>query len=141
MVIIDTEFLFGLSENDPKHSKIQKILEKSSKDLKVPALTIFEYILVLLSKNRSNETIIEALLIIEDIFKESDMKILELEIKQIINGLKLHSAYQFGLFDCLIAGTAIASKELLIGDDTIFQKIRELEWKNYSSYINFLEER
>ncbi|MHA1265865.1 MAG: hypothetical protein ACTSRS_11585 [Candidatus Helarchaeota archaeon] len=97
MVIIDTEFLFALNETDPKHSKIQQILEKSNKELKAPPITI--------------------------------------------NGLKLRSAYKFRLFDCLIAGTAIASKELLIGDDKVFQKIKELEWKNYSSFIKFLAEK
>ena len=135
MVIIDTEFLFALNETNPKHPKIKKILEIKNKDLKVPSAAIFEYVLVLLSKNFSNETIIEALNVLDDIFNEFDILILNLDFTQIIKGLKLRSAYHFGLFDCLIAGTAISCKEILIGDDKIFQKIKELEWNNYTKFL------
>jgi predicted nucleic acid-binding protein len=136
VVILDTEFLFGLNETDPKHSKIKEILDSKRKSLKIPSIAVFEYILVLLSKNISNETIIESLSILNDIFNEYDLKILELDLNQLIEGLKLRSAYRFGFFDCLIAGTAIASKELLIGDDKIFKNIKELTWQNYQSFIS-----
>lgn len=136
MVILDTEFLFSLNETAPKHSKIKDILDNKHQNLKIPSIAIFEYILVLLSKNISNETIIESLSVLNDIFKAYDLKILELDLNQLIEGLKLRSAYKFGLFDCLIAGTAIASNELLIGDDKIFKDIKELTWQNYQSYIS-----
>jgi len=60
---------------------------------------------------------------------------LKFNISQLIEGLKLRSAYRFGLFDCLIAGTALASNELLIGDDKIFGNIKELTWQDYQSFI------
>jgi len=91
--------------------------------------------LVLLLKNTSNETIIEALSVLTDIFNEYNLQILKLDISQLIEGLKLRSAYKFGFFDCLIAGTALASKELLIGDDKIFGEIKELPWQDYQSFI------
>jgi predicted nucleic acid-binding protein len=135
MVIVDTEFLFALNENAPKHSKISIILEKKRKNIKIPSIAIFEYILVLLSKNISNETIVESLSVLNDIFKEYELNILELDLNQLIEGLKLRGAYKYGLFDCLIAGTALASKELLIGDDKIFGSIKELTWQDYQSFI------
>jgi len=135
MVIIDTEFLFALNETDSKHPEIKNILEKKRTNLKIPSIAILEYILVLLSKNTSNETIIEALSVLTDIFNEYNLQILKLDISQLIEGLKLRSAYKFGFFDCLIAGTALASKELLIGDDKIFGQIKELTWQDYQSFI------
>ena len=135
MVIIDTEFLFALNETDPKHSKIMTILDNKRKSLKIPSIAIFEYVLVLLSRNTSNETIVESLSVLADIFNEYDLQILKLDISQLIEGLKLRSAYRFGFFDCLIAGTALASKELLIGDDNIFGNIKELIWEDYESFI------
>lgn len=135
MVILDTEFLFALNETDPKHPEIKNILEKKRSNLKIPSVAIFEYILVLLSKNISNETIIESLSVLTDIFNEYNLQILKLDISQLIEGLKLRSAYKFGFFDCLIAGTALASKELLIGDDKIFGQIKELTWQDYQSFI------
>jgi len=134
-VVIDTEFLFALNETDPKHSEIKVILEKKRTNLKIPSVAIFEYILVLLSKNTSNETIIEALTVLTDIFNEYNLQILKLDLSQLIEGLKLRSAYKFGFFDSLIAGTALASKELLIGDDKIFGQIKELTWQDYQSFI------
>ena len=111
------------------------LLEKKRTNLKIPSVAIFEYILVLLLKNTSNETIIEALSVLTDIFNEYNLQILKLDISQLIEGLKLRSAYKFGFFDCLIAGTALASKELLIGDDKIFGEIKELPWQDYQSFI------
>ncbi len=135
MVIIDTEFLFALNETDAKHPEIKIILEKKRTNLKIPSVALFEYILVLLLKNTSNETIIEALSVLTDIFNEYNLQILKLDMSQIIEGLKLRSAYKFGFFDSLIAGTALAAKKLLIGDDKIFEQIKELTWQDYQSFI------
>lgn len=135
MAIIDTEFLFALNEEDPKHSKVKLLLQKKTLELKLPITAIYEFIFVLLSKKKAVETIIQSLEVIKDILNEYDIKVLEFNFQQLVAGLQIYNSYKLGLFDCLIMGTAQAFKEILIGDDRHFKVVKEIECKDYDNIL------
>lgn len=101
----------------------------------MPITAIYEFVFVLLSKGKEIEKIIESLEIVSDIMNKYDIKILEFTFPQLIKGLEFYKNYKLGLFDCLIMGTAYAFKDFLIGDDKHFKMVKEIECKNYKTFL------
>ncbi|MDI6655546.1 MAG: PIN domain-containing protein [Candidatus Hydrothermarchaeota archaeon] len=131
--VADTEFLFGMRSTDPKHIFVKRILE-SKPDLTIPSFAIFEMVVVLLSEGKSKDVIIETLELINSIIKKYNLKVMDLNIKQLTTGLTIYD--RRGLFDSLIAGCALLYDGIVIGDDEHFLGIAGLRRKTLRQYLD-----
>lgn len=133
MPIVDTEFLFGMRSTDQKHVFVKRILE-SKPELTVPSFAIFEMVAVLLSEGKNKEVVIETLELVNSIIKKYNLKVMNLDIKQLTTGLAIYN--RRGLFDSVIAGCALTYDGIVIGDDDHFLGIAGLRRKTLRQYLD-----
>ena len=144
----DTEFLFGMRSSDAKHRYVRPILDELEraypdrrKELGIPPLAIFEFVIVCMSEGKGVDAIIETLRLINDIISTYKLDIIEFKTDQIVKGLGIYRDFKGGFFDSLIAGSALAHDGIVIGDDEAFLKIPSLERKTLKQYLEELRSR
>lgn len=127
MPVVDTEIIFALSPKDPKHSLAINLL-KTSKNLFVSDTALFEFEIVLRSRGRTDEEIMDALLSINEIFKKYGVR----EVKTIDSDLlilhvEISKNYGLTFFDSLIAVSSLKVDRTIVSDDKAFDKAPDLK--------------
>lgn len=148
MPVADTEFLFGMRDSDSKHQHVKSILDEleriapdRKKELVIPPIAHFELVIVCMSENRSVDTIIQTLELIKDIASRYKLEILDFNFDQLIKGLTVYKEFERGFFDSLVAGSALAHDNLVLGDDDAFLNIPNLKRTRLAQYSSELRKR
>lgn len=126
MPIADTELLFALGTNDPRHSKVLLLL-KELKSVQAPDTAILEFQMVLKARGRTNEQIRLALLALNKAM--ADNKVSEsrtIDTALLALQIELESKYGLTYFDSLIAASALILGGDLISDDKAFDRVPDL---------------
>ncbi|MHA1971705.1 MAG: type II toxin-antitoxin system VapC family toxin [Candidatus Hodarchaeales archaeon] len=127
MVIVDTFFLFSaLNINEESHEFAVEIWEKKGKSLKFPVFVLWEFILVLKSRNKSEEEIKSLLQEIKFHIQQKKSEILPMTIDQLIFGIEIftNEMKRKNFFDSLIAGCARDFNGIILSDDTHFDVVK-----------------
>ena len=148
MPVTDTEFLFGMRDSDPKHQYVKSILDEleriapdRKKELVIPPMALFELVIVCMSENRSVEVIIQTLELINDIASRYKLEILDFKVDQLVKGLTVYKQSRRGFFDSLLAGSALAHDNVILGDDDAFLNIPSLKRTKLAQYSSELRKR
>lgn len=146
--VADTEFLFGMRDCDSKHQHVKCILDEleriapdRKKELVIPPVALFELVIVCMSENKGVDIIIEILDLIKDIASRYKLEILDFSPDQLVKGLTVYKEFERGFFDSLVAGTALAYDNIVLGDDNAFLNIADLRRIGLAEYSSKLGRR
>jgi len=146
--LVDTEFLFGMRDTDPKHSHVKAILEKlertapnKRKELAIPSVALFEIVIVCLSEGKSVGVIVEILRLIEEIISLYKLEVVGFGVEHLVKGLTIYKDLKRGFFDSLMVGSALAHDKVIIGEDAAFLSIPGLARKTFVQYLEELKAR
>lgn len=146
--VADTEFLFGMRDSDPKHQHVKCILDEleritpdRKKELVIPPIALFELVIVCMSENKTVDVIIETLELIKDVASRYKLEILDFNFDQLIKGLTIYKEFERGFFDSLLAGSALAHDNVILGDDDAFLNIPNLKRTKFAQYSSELRKR
>ncbi|OLS18628.1 MAG: hypothetical protein HeimC3_49060 [Candidatus Heimdallarchaeota archaeon LC_3] len=136
MVIVDTEFLFGLRQEDKNYRQCRGIVEKKSQSLEIPGIALLEVILVMMSQQKTFAQILgflEALLELNTLYSIKEKK---MGLKELIEGIKtLESDPSISLFDGLIIGAARMDGKDILGNDPIYQELQDIKGWRFTDYL------
>lgn len=136
MVVVDTEFLFGLRKDDPRHPECRGILEKASKHLVIPGFAILEIVLVMMSQKKDNSSIrgfLESLLEIKSKYYLEERKI---GLEELVKGLEMLETYpNRSFFDAMMAGIALLTDQEILSNDAAFENILQLKAHKLKEYL------
>ena len=140
MVVVDTEFLFGLRKDDPYHPDCKIILEKGFKHLVIPGFAILEIVLVLMSQKKDNSSIRGFLESLLDIKSEYHLEERKIGLEEIIKGLEILDTYpDRSFFDAMMAGIALLTDQEILSNDGAFKNILQLRHHKLKEYLQWLE--
>jgi len=146
--VADTEFLFGMRDRDSKHQYVKCILDElervapdRKKELVIPPVALFELVIMCMSENKDVDIIIEILDQIKDIASRYKLEILDFSQDQLAKGLTIYKELERGFFDSLVAGTALAHDNIVLGDDDAFLEITGLRRIGLAEYSSKLRRR
>ncbi len=127
MPVVDTEVLFALSPNDPKHPQALRILN-SREDLGVADTSLMEFQIVLRGRGRSLMETRQALLALNRLLQEHHVE----EVKTIDTATlslqcEIELKHRLSYFDSLIAASAFHVDGKVVSDDRAFDRVLELE--------------
>ena len=131
-VLVETDFLFGLSKRDRLHSAVMKVLELHRKGrvrIRVSSAAPLEAALVLLSRGFDPSVVTRALRLMEEMLDEYRVSGYEpLTLAVVRDAVRLRSVHgQLTLFDALhMALSSQAEMPLLTADKTV-RRVMERE--------------
>ncbi|MHA2366204.1 MAG: type II toxin-antitoxin system VapC family toxin [Candidatus Hodarchaeales archaeon] len=141
MILVDTEFLFGLRKDDPHYSECRTILEKVPNQLIVPGFAIMEIVLVMMSQQKEISTIRRFLETLLSIIKQNNIKEKKIRLAEIIKGLEILESYpNKTFFDALIIGSALLTDQEILGNDPAFSNIPQLRQRKLKDFLRWLGE-
>lgn len=126
MPVADTELLFGLGDNDPRHPNVMLLLNEI-KSVQAPDTAILEFQMVLKARGRSHEQVRLAILALTKAL--ADNKISEsktIDTTLLALQTELESKYGLSYFDSLIAVSALSLDGQVISNDQAFDKVPDL---------------
>ena len=139
MVIVDTEFLFGLRKEDKNYLNCREILDKSSKNLEIPGIALLELILVMMSQKKDYKQIHGYLETIAELVNMYDLKEVKLGLHELLFGIKaLEEDPSLTFFDGLIIGTAKANQRDILGNDESYQERKDIRGWTFKNYLKKL---
>jgi len=137
-----------MRDSDSKHQHVRSVLEQleriapdRKKELVIPPIALFEIVIVCMSENKSVDVIIQTLELIKDIASKYKLEILDFNFDQLTKGLTVYKEFERGFFDSLVAGSALAHDNLILGDDDAFLNIPNLKRTTFSQYSSELRKR
>jgi predicted nucleic acid-binding protein len=127
MPVVDTDFLFALSPEDPKHGRVLKHLKKPT-GLIAPDTAMLEFQIVLRNRKREVGKVKIAMLALHEVLSRhgvreartltSDLLVLQCELEE---------KYELSYFDSLVAASALVLDHKIISDDKAFDRIPDLK--------------
>ncbi len=126
MPVIDTEVLFALNPNDPKHDAATKLL-KQNPDLKAPDTTLLEFQLVLRGRGRTAEDVSRAILSLRKVLATnhvSETKTIDTRLLALQGQIEMENHLSY--FDSLVAASALVLDEEIVTDDKAFEAVPNL---------------
>ncbi|MFQ5980984.1 MAG: PIN domain-containing protein [Candidatus Heimdallarchaeota archaeon] len=140
MVVVDTEFLFGLRKDDPHHPECKAILDKDSKHLLIPGFAILEIVLVMMSQKKDTTSIkgfLESLLEIKSQYHMEERKI---GLQEFIKGLEILETYpDRSFFDAMMASIALLTDQDILSNDSAFEKIPQLRRHKLKDFMQLFD--
>lgn len=133
MPVVDTEVLFALNPNDPKHAKALKLL-KSAKNLRCTDVAVLEFQLVLRGRGRQSTEVRDGILALSKALSEhgvEERKTLD-TIMLALQG-EIETKHELSYFDSLIAASALSVDAQIISDDAAFDRVPGLKRIGVSS--------
>ena len=124
MLIVDTEFLFGLNPADRHHNGCRKILEDLSNQLIIPGFAVFEFVLVMLSRKKNVSEARAALEALQKITLKYKVREAKIGLEEIIEGLRVLETYPTKtFFDGMMVAAALLADKEIIGNDESFENV------------------
>jgi len=127
LYIAETEFLFGLRENDKWHPQVMKILELFKEGridtLQSNTSAFLEVSLVLQAHKIHPEQIENTLFLMKQKLTEFNIEEIQLTSDDIIRLYELLRKHDVEFFDALQAAVALGENATLLTNDKIFKKI------------------
>ena len=128
MLILDTEFIFGLSSSDSRHEDVVKMLKRIKagdiKNVAVSDIAILETYIVLRNRGKTDE----AKLIFQklnEIWKEYEIKeIKTLNKNLILRQMLIEKEHGTSFFDSLMAASAEMYDHSIISNDEIYDRLK-----------------
>ncbi len=127
MVIVDTYFLFAaINKNEKAHEDARRIWEQRGMILKFPPYLFWEFLLVLKSRSKSEEEIINLLKEIKNHIYQKKSQLISMNLTQLIEGLEIFKTEmkRKHFFDSLIAACAKEEDGVILSDDSHFDKVK-----------------
>lgn len=127
MYLVETEFLFGLRENDRWHKHVSEIIELHQNGKIEPLLccssAFLEAGVVLQSSGLVPEQVEEALFLMKQRMAEANIVELGLNSDDIVRLYELLRQFNITYFDAMQAAVALGRRATLISNDKTFKQI------------------
>lgn len=127
MPVVDTNFLFALSPEDPKHGHVLKHLKKPT-GLIAPDTAMLEFQIVLRNRKREVGKVKMAMLALHEVLSRHEVR----EARTLTSDLlvlqcEFEEKYRLSYFDSLVAASALVLDRKIISDDKAFDRIPDLK--------------